>query len=70
MPKKPLEQVAALSGMGIQLAATIFIGASLGDYLDDNYPISERRIYTLILTLLATGGAIFNVIRQLNKSEE
>lgn len=70
MPKKPLERVAALSGMGFQLAATIFIGAYFGDYLDDNYPISERRIYTLILTLLATGGATYNAIRQLNQSEE
>ncbi|NQV52423.1 MAG: AtpZ/AtpI family protein [Flavobacteriales bacterium] len=56
--------------MGFQLAATIFIGAYFGDYLDDNYPISERRIYTLILTLLATGGATYNAIRQLNQSEE
>jgi hypothetical protein len=70
LPKKRLKRVAELSGMGLQLTATIFVAAISGQYLDDNYPISERRIYTLILTLLATGGAIYNLIRQLNQSEE
>jgi F0F1-type ATP synthase assembly protein I len=70
LPKKPLKRVAALSGMGMQLTATIFIGAYFGDYLDQNYPISERGIYTLLFTLLATGAAIYNVLRQLKQEEE
>lgn len=69
-PKRPLDRVVALSGMGLQLAATIFIGAYAGNYLDDHYPISERRIYTLLLTLLFTAAAIYNVIRQLNKHND
>ena len=67
MSKKPLKRVAQLSGIGLQLTVTIFLAAYLGDYLDERYPISEKRLYTLIFTLLGTGIAIYNVIRQLNK---
>jgi F0F1-type ATP synthase assembly protein I len=70
LPKRPLKRVAELSGIGLQLAATIFAGAYLGSYLDDHYPLGEKRIYTLLLTLLFTAAAMFNVLRQINKNDE
>jgi hypothetical protein len=66
--KKPLKQVARLSGIGLQLASTIFLGAYAGQYLDDNYPISDKRLYTLALTLLAISIALYNTLKQINKS--
>ncbi len=70
MPKKQLKKIVEVSGIGLQLAITVFLGAYLGKYLDDTYPISQKRIYTLLLTLLATGIAIFNVNRQLNSKKD
>jgi hypothetical protein len=56
--------------MGLQLAATLFVCAYLGDYLDDHYPISEKRIYTLIVILAGTVGSIYSVIQQLKRLDE
>lgn len=70
MPKKQPNRAIALTGMGLQLAATLFVCAYLGDYLDDHYPISEKRIYTLILILAGTVGSIYSVIQQLKRLDE
>jgi hypothetical protein len=66
--KKPLKQVARLSGIGLQLTATIFVGAYSGNYLDDNYPISEKRLFTMLLTLLSIFIALYNTLKQINQS--
>lgn len=70
MPKKQLKKIAEVSSIGLQLSITVFLGAYLGNYLDETYPISQKRIYTLLLTLLATAIAIYNVIRQLNRNND
>tara|TARA_B110000046_G_scaffold178993_1_gene207577 strand:+ start:1977 stop:2189 length:213 start_codon:yes stop_codon:yes gene_type:complete len=70
LPKKQLKKIVEVSGIGLQLSTTVFLGAYVGNYLDDTYPISQKRIYTLLFTLLATGIAIYNVIRQLNRNND
>lgn len=70
MPKKQLKRIIEVSGIGLQLSITVFLGAYLGNYVDDKYPISEKRIYTLLLTLFATAIAIYNVIKQLNRNND
>ncbi len=57
---------ARLSGVGLQMGATIFFGAWLGKFLDDKYHL-EKRWWTIGLTLLAVGLALYNVLRQLNR---
>lgn len=70
MPKKQLKRIIEVSGIGLQLSITVFLGAYLGNYVDDKYPISEKRIYTLLLTLFTTAIAIYNVIKQLNRNND
>jgi uncharacterized membrane protein YfcA len=70
LPKKQLKRIIEVSGIGLQLSITVFLGAYLGNYVDDKYPISEKRIYTLLLTLFATAIAIYNVIKQLNRNND
>lgn len=66
-PKKQLKNIARVSGIGVQLAATVFVGAYLGNYLDDKYPISEKRLYTLLLTLAFLGVGLYTTLKQINR---
>ena len=64
-PKQPNKFI-QLSGIGLQMGATIFLGAYAGKWLDQKYP-SEKNWFTIGLTLLAVGISLFNVLRQVNK---
>ena len=64
--KKGVPKFARLSGVGLQMGATIFLGAYLGKYLDEKYP-SDKRWFTIGLTLFAVALALYNVLRQVNK---
>ena len=55
-----------LSGVGFQMGATIFLGAWLGKFLDEKYPM-DKKWWTIGLTLSAVGLALYNVLRQLNR---
>jgi F0F1-type ATP synthase assembly protein I len=66
-PKKQLKNIARVSGIGVQLAAAVFVGAYLGNYLDDKYPISEKRLYTLLLTLAFLGVGLYTTLKQINR---
>ena len=57
---------ARLSGVGLQMGATIFLGAYAGKFLDEKYP-SNKKWFTIGLTLFAVGLALYNVLRQVNK---
>ena len=63
--KQP-NKFAQLSGIGLQMGATIFAGAYAGKWLDQEYP-SNKNWFTIGLTLLFVGVALFNVLRQVNK---
>jgi len=68
-PKKNFSKFIRLSGIGIQMGATIFIGAYLGKYLDGRFP-SNKKWFTIALTLLAVGISLYNILRQVNKLNE
>ena len=57
---------ARLSGVGLQMGATIFLGAYAGKLLDEKYP-SNKKWFTIGLTLFAVGLSLYNVLRQVNK---
>lgn len=58
-------RLARLSGMGIQMAGTIFIFAMLGRWLDEKYP-SNKKWFTIGLVLFATVMSMYNILRQVN----
>jgi len=64
-----LSRVARLSGIGIQIAGTIFIFAMIGKWLDGKYP-SEKNWWTIGLVLFATVMSIYSVLRQVNKMND
>ena len=57
---------ARLSGVGLQMGATIFLGAYAGKFMDEKYP-TNKKWFTIGLTLFAVGLALYNVLRQVNK---
>lgn len=63
--KQP-NKFAQLSGIGLQMGVTIFLGAYAGKWLDQKYP-SNKNWFTIGLTIFAVGLALFNILRQINK---
>lgn len=61
-PKRFIVLIAVASQMGI----TIFLGASLGKYLDAKYQI-EKPWFTIFLTLFALLISLYSVLQTLNK---
>lgn len=61
--KKQLNNYIRFSAMGLQMGVTIAVGAIFGQWLDEKYPNSFQ-MYTVIFSLLAVFGAIYNVVRQ------
>jgi F0F1-type ATP synthase assembly protein I len=64
--KKSPSKFARLSGIGLQMGATIFLGAYLGKYLDEKYP-SGKRWFTIGLTLFSVALALYFVLKQVNR---
>jgi F0F1-type ATP synthase assembly protein I len=64
--QKKSNRYVRLSGIGIQMAATIFLGAFLGRYLDDKYPM-EKKWWTIGLTIFAVAISLYNVLKQVNR---
>ena len=61
-PKRFIVLITIASQMGI----TIFLGASLGKYLDAKYQ-SEKPWFTITLTLFALLISLYSVLQTLNK---
>lgn len=68
-PKKLLNKYARFSGVGFQMAVTIFIGAYIGTKLDEKYP-NENNIFTLVFTLIFVFAALYMVIKQVKNISE
>ncbi len=62
LPNKYLQ----LTGIAFQMGATIYLSAYLGKKLDEYFQ-TEKRIYTLIATLLGLLISIWNVLRQVKR---
>lgn len=65
-PKRPLNTAFQLSGVGIQMGVTIYLGAKLGNYLDEQYP-NDRGWFTVGITLFAVGISLYHLIQQVNR---
>lgn len=64
-PKQP-NRVLLLSGIATQMGVTIFLGAYAGKWLDQKYP-SDKKWFTIGLTLLSVAIALYSVLKQVNK---
>lgn len=65
-PPSSSNNLAKLSGIGIQMGVTIFIFSYGGKYLDEKYQF-EKNWFTIGLTLLGVGIALYNVLKQVNR---
>lgn len=65
---KNLKNLALLSGIAIEMGVIIFVFAKGGAWLDDNYG-GEKRLYTLIGTLLGLGLSLWVVLKQIKRIE-
>ncbi|MFI1744781.1 AtpZ/AtpI family protein [Thalassobellus sediminis] len=63
---KQLKQIAALSGIAIQMGITIYLFVLLGKWLDTNYN-SSGKAFLIICTLLGVGISLYAVLKQINK---
>ena len=57
------------TGIAFQMGATIFLGAYFGKMLDEKYP-SDKKWFTLGLTLLALVVSMYNILNQLKRINE
>lgn len=55
-----------LTGVAIQMGVTVFLGAYVGKMLDEKYP-SDKKWFTMSLTILAVFISLFNILNQLKK---
>lgn len=62
--KKPLNKALQLSGAGLQMGLTIYLGFLLGKWLDVKFETSFLRE---TITLLAIFLAMYSLIKQANK---
>ena len=62
--KKPLNKAIALSGAGLQMGLTIYLGFLLGKWLDKTF---ELHFLTETITLLAIFLAMYSLIKQANR---
>lgn len=65
--KKPLNKAIQLSGAGLQMGFTIYVGFLLGEWLDNKF---ELTFLTETITLLAIFLAMYSLIKQANKINE
>ena len=65
--KKPLNKAIQLSGAGLQMGLTIYLGFLLGKWLDSKF---ELAFLTETITLLAIFLAMYSLIKQANKINE
>lgn len=59
--KKPVKNYIKFSGMALQMGGVITIAALGGDWLDEKQA-NEFPIWTLVLTLLAIFGSLYQII--------
>jgi len=64
--KKRPNRLLTLTMVATQMGVTIFLGASLGKYLDERYSMLKPW-FTVSLTLFSLLVSLFSVIKQVNK---
>lgn len=63
-PRKPVNKALQLSGAGLQMGLTIYLGFILGKWLDKTLEVSFLKE---VVTLLAVFIAMYSLIKQSNK---
>lgn len=63
-PKKPLRNAMVLSGAGLQMGITIYLGYKLGQWLDAKF---SKTYFETLSTLSAVFLAIYMLIKQVIK---
>ena len=63
-PRKPVNKALRLSGAGLQMGLTIYLGFILGKWLDKTLEVSFLKE---VVTLLAVFIAMYSLIKQSNK---
>ena len=56
------------AGLGIQLAATILVGVLAGQWMDRK--AGTDGVFTILGALLAFGGTLYSLIRELSKDDK
>jgi len=64
---KPLNKALQLSGAGLQMGITIYLGFLLGEWLDQKLKLT---FLTEVVTLFAIFLAMYSLIKQANKINE
>jgi membrane protein DedA with SNARE-associated domain len=67
--KKPLKDFAIMGGIAFQMGATIYLGAFAGKWLDDHYQ-TQKKPFTVILTLLAVGLSLYVILKHLKRIQK
>ena len=65
-PKKQPNAVMTLSGVGVQMGVTIWLGAKLGKWLDEKYP-NDKNWFTMGCVMFAVVISLYNLIQQVNR---
>lgn len=68
-PKKSLNKYTRFSGIGLQMAVTIFMGTYIGTKLDEKYP-NENSIFTVVFSLLFIFASLYIVIKQVTNNSD
>ena len=63
---KQLKQIAALSGIAIQMGITIYLFVLLGKWLDSKYNAGDK-LFIIIMTLTGVGLSLYVVLQQIKK---
>lgn len=69
MSKKNIDSIkkwAILSGIGIQMGVIIYVFVQIGIWLDANYH-ENKKLFTIIFSLLGVGVSLFLVLKQTNR---
>lgn len=69
-PQKPLNDYAKYSGLAVQMALIIGGGCYGGYKLDEHFKNTETPIFTIILSLLSIGLAMYIVLKDFIKPKQ
>jgi membrane protein DedA with SNARE-associated domain len=64
--KNPLHKYIQLTGVGLQMGVTIYLGAYFGKKLDTHFETGNKT-YTIILTLFSLVVAFWSLLAQLKR---
>ncbi|WP_317194122.1 AtpZ/AtpI family protein [Hyunsoonleella ulvae] len=65
-PKKQLKEIAALTGIAIQMGLTIYLFVIFGKWLDNKVDKSEKT-FLVIFTLTGVAFSLYAVLQQIKK---